>query len=64
MNNEHNLKEWQHVILDKDFQNKSEVVIHKFSPNEMFSTVYSANEVGGEMWQVMTYRLSPTTETK
>ena len=56
--NQYNLQEGQHVILDKDKHNSSEVVIWKLSPNEMFSTVYSAVETG-DMWDVMTKRLAP-----
>ena len=56
--NPHNLEEGEHVILDKDMFNSSEVVIFKFTPLEMFATVYSAMETG-DMWEVMTSRLSP-----
>lgn len=55
--NKFNLQEGEHVILDKDFNNTSEVVIFKFTPNEMIATVYSAIE-SGDMWQVMTNRLT------
>lgn len=57
--NPHNFKEGQHVILDKGFANSSEVVISKFTPNEMFATVYSSKETGANSWQTMTTRLSP-----
>lgn len=60
--NPHNLQDGQHVILDKDFANSSEVVIYVLTPLEMYATVYSANETG-DMWQVMTKRLSPIPDT-
>lgn len=56
--NKHNLQVGQIVWLDEDLQNKSEVVIFEFTPKEMFATVYSKNETG-DMWQVMTLRLTP-----
>ena len=57
--NPFNLKEGQIVMLDNEFANRSEVGIHKFTPNELFATVYAKNETGSDMWQVMTYRLTP-----
>ena len=57
--NKHNLMVGQVVILDANYQNKAEVGIHAFTPNEMYATVYAKNEIGGDMWQVMTNRLTP-----
>ena len=57
-NNPHNVQEGEHVILDETFNNASEVVIWKLSPSGMFSQVCCVNEIGRNMWQVMTYRLS------
>ena len=56
--NKHNLMVGQIVWLDKKYNNKSEVGIFAFTPNEMYATVYAKNETG-DMWQVMTNRLSP-----
>lgn len=56
--NPFNLQEGQHVILDKDFNNGSEVVIYMFTPNKMFALIYSAIE-SGDMWECMTNRLTP-----
>jgi hypothetical protein len=57
--NKYNLMVGQIVILDANYQNKSEVGIHAFTPNEMYATVYAKNDTGRDMWQVMTNRLSP-----
>lgn len=48
----------QIVWLDANYQNKLEVGIHAFTPNEMYATVYARNETG-DMWTVMTNRLTP-----
>lgn len=56
--NKHNLMVGQIVWLDDNYQNKSEVGIFAFTPNEMYATVYAKNETS-DMWQVMTNRLTP-----
>lgn len=57
IHNKHNLRVGQKVLLDEKYH-QSEVVIFAFTPNELFATVYSNNETG-DMWQVMTNRLTP-----
>jgi hypothetical protein len=56
--NKHNLMVGQIVWLDLKYNNKSEVKIFAFTPNEMYTTVHAKNETG-DMWQVMTNRLTP-----
>lgn len=62
--NPFNLKIGQVVILDKDFNNSSEVVIKSLSPNGMFASISAHDEedTGDWYWQVMTARLSPIEE--
>jgi len=48
-------------MLDENYQNKSRVGIFAFTPNELYATVYAKNETG-DMWQVMTNRLTPIVE--
>ena len=57
--NPYDLKEGQIVMLDNEFSNRSEVVIYKFTPKKLFATVYAKNDRASDMWQVMTYRLTP-----
>jgi len=45
------------VILDKDFVNSSEVRVIKQTAMRLFTTISSDGVV---MWDVMTYRLTPT----
>jgi len=61
--NKHNLQVGQIVMLDKDYQSKSIVGIFDFTPNKMYATVYAKNETG-DMWQVMTNRLTPINQPK
>jgi len=63
IHNEHNLQVGQIVMLDKEYQNKSIVGIFAFTPNKMYATVYAKNETG-DMWQVMTNRLTPIDQSK
>lgn len=54
--NKYNFKIEDRVVLDKDFNNSSEVTIKAFTTNKMFATVKSDD---GDEWQTMTTRLSP-----
>jgi hypothetical protein len=56
--NKHNLKIGQEVWLDSKYRNKSKVIIHSFTPNQMFAFVLTDKTLG-DMWQVMTNRLTP-----
>ncbi len=55
--NPHNLQEGDEVILDKDFNNSSEVILLNFTKSQVYATVYSDDSK--EQWTVMTNRLSP-----
>jgi len=56
--NPFDLKAGQKVILDEEYANKSEVIIHEFSNNQLFATVYSEKSKT-DKWAVMTNRLTP-----
>lgn len=56
--NKHNLIVGQIVWLDEKYANKSRVIIHAFTPNEMYATVHQ-NSSPEYKWQVMTNRLTP-----
>lgn len=55
--NPHNLQPGETVILDKEFRNSSEVIIHEFTPLKMYATVYSMDKPE-DKWQTMTSRLT------
>ena len=46
----------QEVILDKNFANRSKVIVVNQTKNKMYTTVKSSK--GKAKWDVMTYRLS------
>lgn len=48
----------EEVILDKEYNNSSTVIIARFTPNKLFSTVYAKENPKKELWEVMTNRLS------
>jgi hypothetical protein len=54
--NKYNFKNGDRVVLDKKYNNRSEVVVIGFTPNKMFATVQSDD---GDKWQTMTIRLTP-----
>lgn len=55
--NKYNFKIGDRVVLDKKYNNSSEVVILGFTaPSKMFTTVQSDS---GYSWQTMTNRLTP-----
>ena len=59
--NKYNFKVGDRVVLDKKYNNSSEVVVIGFTPNKMFATVQSDS---GDKWQTMTTRLSPILNNK
>jgi hypothetical protein len=54
--NKYNFKIGDRVVLDKKYNNSSEVLVIGFTTNNMFATVQSDD---GDKWQTMTTRLTP-----
>ena len=57
INNPYKLKPGDTVLLDKDHNNSSIVVLHSLTPNHMFARVSSTTN--SDKWEVMTRRLKP-----
>jgi hypothetical protein len=59
INNKHNLKVGDTVLLDAKYRNGSKVKIIALSPNGMFSHICPIEMTESDGWDVMTNRLTP-----